>query len=162
MGLKEKYWHEFFIISICIKTLTGLVETASGFLILLLSPAGLMAVLNRLSRGELAEDPKDFFLAYAHQYISHISSGTQVFAGLYILAHGLINLVLVIGLIKEKLWAYLVAIGVLISFMLFQLFRIAVSHSLPLTALTVFDAVFVVIIWHEYKYQLRRLGIKLT
>jgi len=157
MRLKEKYWHEFFVISICIKTLTGLVETASGFVLLFMSPAGLASILNRLTRGERLEDPRDFFLAYAHQYMHTITSSTKVFAGLYILSHGLINLVLAAGLIKEKTWAYLVAIGVLISFMSYQLFKVAVNHSAPLAALTVFDAFFVIIIWHEYNYLARKL-----
>jgi uncharacterized membrane protein len=158
MRLKEKYWHEFFIISICIKTLTGLVETVSGFLLVYLSPSALTVILNRLSRGEQLEDPQDFFLAYAHQYLNHLTAGTKDFAGLYILAHGIINLLLVLGLIKEKTWAYLVAIGVLCSFMLYQIFRIALDHSLLLSALTIFDAVFVIIIWHEYNYLTRKLA----
>lgn len=157
MKLREKYWHEFFVISLCIKTLTGLAETLSGVFLLYVSPQVLLATLNRFSRGEQLEDPQDFFLAYAHQYLHNIKSGTQIFAGLYILAHGLINLVLVAGLIKEKTWAYLVAIGVLISFMTYQLFRVAVTHSLPLAALTIFYAFFVVIIWHEYNYLTQKL-----
>lgn len=157
MKLKEKYWHEFFIISMCIKTLTGLVETVSGFLLLWISPLDLAGILNRFSRGETLEDPGDFFLAYSHQYLQHLTAATKDFAGLYILAHGLINLFLVLGLIKEKTWAYLVAIGVLISFMMYQLFRIAMNHSVPLSVLTVFDAFFVVIIWHEYNYLTRKL-----
>jgi len=158
MKLKEKYWHEFFIVSICIKTLTGLAETASGFLLVFLSPAGLAAILNRLSRGEQLEIPQDYFFVYAHQYLNHLTMGTKDFAGLYILSHGIINLVLVTGLIKEKTWAYLVAIGVLISFMTYQLFRIALNHSLLLSVLTVFDAFFVVIIWHEYNYLTKKLA----
>jgi len=156
MKLKEKYWHEFFVISICIKTLTGLMETASGFLILWMSPAGLTLVLNRLSRGGNLEGPADFFLDYAHQYLHVITSSTKVFAGLYILSHGLINLVLVAGLIKEKTWAYLVAIGALISFMSYQLIRIAMNHSIPLAVLTGFDVFFVIILWHEYNYLTRK------
>jgi uncharacterized membrane protein len=158
MKLKEKYWHEFFIISMCIKTLTGLVETASGFLLLFLSPAALASMLNRLSRGEQLEDPKDFFLVYAHQYLQHLSALTKNFAGAYILSHGIINLLLVLGLIKEKTWAYLIAIGVLCSFMLYQIFRVAMNHSLLLSALTIFDALFVVVIWHEYNYLIKKLG----
>jgi uncharacterized membrane protein len=157
MKLKEKYWHEFFIISICIKTLTGLVETASGFLLLYLSPAVLTGILNRLSRGEQLEVPQDFFLVYAHQYLNHLTAGTKNFAGLYILAHGIINLFLVLGLIKEKTWAYLVAVGVLCSFMFYQIFRIAINHSLLLSLLTIFDALFVIVIWHEYNYLTRKL-----
>jgi uncharacterized membrane protein len=156
MKLKEKYWHEFFIVSICIKTLTGLTETVSGFLLLWMSPAGLALILNRLSRGDRLEGFADFFLDYAHQYLHVITSSTKIFAGLYILSHGLINLVLVAGLIKEKTWAYLVAIGALISFMSYQLIRVAMNHSVPLAILTGFDVFFVIILWHEYNYLTRK------
>ena len=112
----------------------------------------------RLSGGGQIKDFDDFLLAYPYQYLQHLTTGVKIFAGLYILAHGLINLLLVLGLIKEKLWAYLVAVGVLGSFMLYQLYRIAYTQSVLLEILTVLDALFVIVIWHEYKYQIKRLG----
>ena len=51
MRLRKKYWHEFFIIGIVIKSLTGLVETLSGFVLLLISPGLLINILGRLSHG---------------------------------------------------------------------------------------------------------------
>ncbi|MDR3643326.1 MAG: DUF2127 domain-containing protein [Candidatus Doudnabacteria bacterium] len=158
MKLREKYWHEFFIIGIIIKSFTGLVETCSGLVLLSIKPQTLSLILLRLSGGGKITDADDFLLAYPYQYMQHLTPGIKVFAGLYILAHGLINLLLVMGLIKEKLWAYLVAIGVLSSFMLYQLYRIAYTQSPLLEALTVLDAFFVIVLWHEYKYQVKRLG----
>jgi len=159
-AIKEKYWHETFIFAIVIKSFTGITETLSGLVLLFINPVILNAILNRLSRGEQLEDPKDFFLVYAQQYISHLTSGTQIFAGLYILSHGIINLFLVLGLIKEKTWAYLVGIGILFSFMMYQLFRIALHHSLFMEVITVFDVFFIVLIWHEYNYLTKKLANK--
>jgi uncharacterized membrane protein len=119
MKLREKYWQEFFIIGIIFKSFTGLVETCSGLVLLLMRPETLSRVLLRLSGGGQIKDFDDFLLAYPYQYLQHLTTGVKIFAGLYILAHGLINLLLVLGLIKEKLWAYLVAVGVLGSFMLY-------------------------------------------
>jgi uncharacterized membrane protein len=158
MKLREKYWQEFFIIGIIFKSFTGLVETCSGLVLLLMRPETLSRVLLRLSGGGQIKDFDDFLLAYPYQYLQHLTTGVKIFAGLYILAHGLINLLLVLGLIKEKLWAYLVAVGVLGSFMLYQLYRIAYTQSVLLEILTVLDALFVIVIWHEYKYQIKRLG----
>jgi uncharacterized membrane protein len=155
--IKEKYWHETFIVAIVIKTFTGLLETASGLLLLFINPPALDSVFARLARGELTEVPQDYFISYSHQYIQHLTAGTKDFAGLYILAHGLINLLLVLGLIKEKTAAYLVGIGVLLSFMLYQIYRASYTHSLALVLLTIFDCFFVVLIWHEYNYLTRKL-----
>lgn len=158
MRLRKKYWHEFFIIGIIIKSLTGLVETLSGFVLLLISPGLLINILGRLSHGGQIVDADDLLLGYAYQYLQHLTVANKIFAGLYILFHGIINLLLVLGLIKEKLWAYLIAVGVLSSFILYQLFRIALAHSPLLETLTVLDFLFVIVIWHEYNYQIRRLA----
>jgi uncharacterized membrane protein len=99
-------------------------------------------------------------MAYSHQYVAHLTAGTKIFAGLYILAHGLINLFLVWGLVKQKPTAYLVAVGVLLAFIFYQVFRIAFHHSLLLATLTVFDALFVVLIMHEYNRLIKKLGLK--
>ncbi len=158
--IPEKYWHKTFVITICIKCLTGITETVSGILLLFIQPTTLAHILARFSRSEQLEDPQDFFLDFAYQYIHRLNTSTKDFAGLYILAHGLINLFLVLGLIREKAWAYLIAIGVLGSFMLYQVFRIAMHpFSSPLlVVLTIFDTFFIVLIIHEYRYLTRKLA----
>ena len=156
----EKYWHEFFVFGVWIKSFTGALEILSGLAVLLISPAHQLAILQHLSRGEWTEAPQDFFVAYSHQYISHLTTGTRIFAGLYILSHGIINLFLVWGLVKQKPAAYLIAVGVLVSFMFYQILRIALHFSPLLIVLTIFDAFFVVLIWHEYKGLVKKLGIK--
>ena len=157
MEIKEKYWHGFFELGIFVKSITGLVEILSGTLLLSVGPNVLHNILMRLAGGEAGEVPQDFFFVYSSQYIQHLTTATKNFAGIYILAHGLLNLILIIGLIKQKTQAYLIAVGVLISFMLYQIFRIAQNHSLILTVLTVFDVFFVYVIWHEYNYLTQKL-----
>ena len=158
LKLREKYWRDFFVVGIIFKTMTGLAETVSGLVLLVIRPETLAKILMRLSGGGQPQDADDWILFYAYDFLEHLTTGTKIFAGLYILLHGVINLVLALGLIKEKLWAYLVAIGVLVSFMLYQISRIAFNHSIFLTVLTCLDALFVVVIWHEYRYQVKRLS----
>lgn len=148
----EKYWHETFIFAVIVKSFTGLMELFSGILLLAVTSEGLQKILAAVARGEATEQPQDFFYTYAHQYIAHITSGTRIFAGLYLLSRAIINLLLVVGMVKKKTQAYLIAIGVISVFMLYQLLRIAHTRSLALSALTVFDAFFILLIWHEYKY----------
>ena len=55
----------------------------------------------------------------------------------------------------NKLWAYPCMITVLLIFIGYQLYRIVLQPSLGLIALTVFDAVIVVLTWREYRRQRR-------
>ncbi len=158
MKLSEKYWHDFFFIGVCVKSLTGLIETTSGLLLLFVQSAILRSFLIRVSRGEFSKDPTDFFFDYSYRYIQHLTVETRIFAGFYILAHGLINLCLVWGLWKQKLQAYLIAIGVLLSFIVYQIYRIAMNHSLFLEILTALDILFVITIIHEYNYKVKISG----
>jgi len=62
----------------------------------------------------------------------------------------LVKLFLVVFLLRGKLWAYLAALWFLGAFVPYQVYRIVLTHSVGLIALTVFDLVVMVLIWHEY------------
>jgi uncharacterized membrane protein len=63
---------------------------------------------------------------------------------------------LVTALLLNKLWAYPWMIVVLVIFIGYQLYRIALSPSAGLIALTVFDLIIVALTLREYRQQLRR------
>jgi uncharacterized membrane protein len=63
--------------------------------------------------------------------------------------------VLVTALLLNKLWAYPWMITVLILFIGYQLYRIALQPTVGMVALTVFDLVIVVLTWREYRQQRR-------
>jgi uncharacterized membrane protein len=53
---------------------------------------------------------------------------------------------------RDKLWAYPWLIGLLLAFIVYQLYRITAVHfSIGLTLLTVFDAFLVWLTWREYR-----------
>jgi uncharacterized membrane protein len=62
---------------------------------------------------------------------------------------------LVIALLLNKLWAYPCMIVVLLIFIGYQLYRIALHPGVGLIALTVFDALIVALTWREYHRQRR-------
>jgi uncharacterized membrane protein len=66
---------------------------------------------------------------------------------------------LIVGLLRNKLWYYPIAIVVFILFVAYQIFRFQITHSIWLLAITAVDAVVIVLTWHEYWYlrQLRRV-----
>ncbi len=150
--LIQKYWHELFEFGVIIKGFNGVWETISGFLVLFLSKAILSNWLLIVTRNELLEDPHDRLINFLAHALQNFSNDTKTFAALYILAHGLLNIFLAVQLYRDRHWAYLVTIGTTLIFMFYQIYRINIHHSLILTAITIFDAFFIILAWHEYRY----------
>jgi uncharacterized membrane protein len=97
------------------------------------------------------EDPNDFLATHLQNFTSTISPQTQTFAALYLLSHGVIKAVLVVGLLRNKLWAYPASLAVLALFVAYQVIKFLSSHSIALALLTLFDLVVMWLIWHEYR-----------
>jgi uncharacterized membrane protein len=104
----------------------------------------------RLTQHELARDPHDF-IATRLLRASHDLNRTQTFGALYLLAHGLVKIVLVYGLLKNLRWAYPASLAFLGVFIAYQLYRIALAPSIGLSLLTIFDAFIMWLVWREYR-----------
>jgi uncharacterized membrane protein len=77
-----------------------------------------------------------------------------LFGAVYLLAHGVVKVILVTALLKNQLWAYPWMIGFLGIFIVYQLYRLSFRPSVGLTALTIFDAVIAWLTYREYRKQL--------
>lgn len=150
------WWDRFFTISIILKGLDGLLELVGGTLLLFIAPAKIHDIAVLLTQPELAGDPNDFVATHILQGVSGLSGHVVLFAALYLLAHGIVKVVLVAALLLDQLWAYPWMIAVLSLFILYQLYLLAVRPSAGLVALTVFDAIIVVLTWHEYRRHRKR------
>ena len=73
----------------------------------------------------------------------------MILGSIYLLIHGAVKVGLVIALLLNKLWAYPCLIIVLLIFIGYQLYRIALQPSAGLIVLTIFDAVIVALTWPE-------------
>jgi uncharacterized membrane protein len=159
-GLKiADWWDRSFAIGMVLKGLDGAAELLGGLLLLLLDPARIHGFVIRLTQPELAEDPKDFIATHLLHASGTLTGSAVVYAALYLLAHGAVKVVLVAALLKNRLWAYPWMIGVLLAFIAYQLYQFAVSPTAGLVVLTVFDAVIVLLTWHEYGRQRRRRAL---
>jgi uncharacterized membrane protein len=120
-----------------------------------LPPHVLLGVVATLTQQELAEDPRDMIANYLLHSAQHLSLGTKEFAAIYLLSHGAIKLWLIVGLLREKLWYYPVAMIVFGLFIAYQLYRFSFTHSAFLLLITAIDIAVIILTWHEYRY-LRR------
>jgi uncharacterized membrane protein len=144
-----------FQIGIIAKGLNGLAELVGGLLLLFATPGSIHHLVVVLTQGELSEDPNDVIARYLLHTADGLTGSAVLFGAAYLLLHGAVKVVLVIALLLNKLWAYPCLIVVLLIFIGYQLYRIVLQPSVGLVALTVFDAVIVVLTWREYRRQRR-------
>lgn len=150
---RERQIHWFFEVGVILKGLNALLEIGVGTLLLFVNVAGFVQTL---VENELVEDPGDFIASHIRDYVSHLNSGSEYFAALYLLTHGIVKGLLVAGLLREKPWAYPASLAVLVLFVLYQVVKIAENHSLLLVFFTLFDLVVMWLIYHEYHLRLQR------
>jgi uncharacterized membrane protein len=149
--MREKTFHRLFTLGVVIKGVDGVLEIAGGWLMLFVRGDRLTAIVHYLTEGELSEDPEDLVANFLRNLVENLTLSTELFAAVYLLAHGLIKIWLVSGLLRRRLWAYPSALCVLNAFIAYQVYRLTLTHSPALLALTVFDLVIVFLIWHEYR-----------
>ncbi len=147
--LKEVRIHELFEVGVILKGANALAQLVLGALLLVFP--NVADIVQALVANELVEDPSDFFATHLQGLATNLSSQTQLFAALYLLSHGLIKIVLVAGLLRDKLWAYPASLAVLTLFIVYQVIKFLENHSVTLALLTIFDLAVMWLIWHEYR-----------
>ena len=142
-----------FEIALIFKGLDGLLEIVGGTLLLVLSPETINGWLVGITEHELAEDPNDFLSTHLLSSGQHLLQSSQTYAALYLLSHGLVKVVLVVAVLRDKLWAYPWMMGFLGIFIVYQVYLFALNPAAGIALLTVFD---VFILWLTYREYGRR------
>ena len=145
---REHTIYEVFVGAIVIKGLNAILEIVLGLLLLFTDVVN--NVVLALVQKELIEDPNSFVATYIQSLFS-ATPQVQSFGALYLLSHGVVKIFLMIGLLRNKAWAYPSTIAVLALFITYQMVRYLNTHSILLIFLSVFDALVVWLVWHEYK-----------
>ncbi len=143
--------HAAFEIGVVLKGIDGALEVIGAALLLAISPRQISRWVGLLTAHELTQDPHDFVARHLVHAAAHLSVGTQTFASVYLLTHGVVKVALVWALLRRKLWAYPVAIGIFAAFGAYQLYRYSLTHSMAMIALTVLDAFVIALTWVEWR-----------
>jgi uncharacterized membrane protein len=128
-----------FEVGIILKGLDGLLEVIGGLLLFVVSPATIDRVVTSLTQHELSEDPHDLLATHLLRTAHGLTGPAVVFGAVYLLAHGLVKVILVTALLKNQLWAYPWTIGFLGVFIVYQLYRLS-FHAAPVLGLIGADA----------------------
>jgi uncharacterized membrane protein len=143
--------HRLFAASVIIKGIDGVLEMIGGILFMVVDPKALNSLVVSVTAHELSEDPDDWFATTLRHAVHSLSSDTKFFVSAYLVAHGLIKVFLVAGLLRNKIWAYPTALWFLGIFILYQLYRFSHTHALGLLALSAFDLFVASLVWLEYR-----------
>ncbi|QND52874.1 DUF2127 domain-containing protein [Phyllobacterium sp. 628] len=148
--MNETRIHQIFQISILFKGTHALIECIGGLLLVFINTARIRSLVDTFTQTRLVNDPDDYIATHLMKMAEGFSVSSQHFYAFYLLSHRLIKALLVIALLKNKLWAYPLSLFVLGLFIAYQLYRYSYTQSSVLLVLTVFDLFIMVLIWHEY------------
>jgi uncharacterized membrane protein len=135
--MQEKRIHQVFVVSVLAKGAHAIIEIAGGLLLYLFSADVITRWLDRIDRNE--------WLA------RHFHASEQHFYAFYLLSHGVLKSFIVLGLLREKLWAYPASFVVFGLFIAYQLYRFSYTHDMVLIALSIFDLFVIYLALHEYR-----------
>lgn len=143
--------HRAFEIGLILKAVHSVLEIAGGILLLAVSQKHMLRIVNLLTQEELLRDPADRIANYVVKVAHDLSTSAKAFAAFYLLSHGVIKLVLIVEILRKRHWAYPAFIIALAALIAYQSYKLLHGMSIGLVALTVLDAVVLVLAWHEYR-----------
>jgi uncharacterized membrane protein len=149
--MREKTIHRIFDVSVALKGFHALIEILGGLALYLVSTETIVGVINRYSQDEFLEDPHDFVATHLLKFAEGFSVEKHDFYAFYLLSHGFVKLVVVAGLLREKLWAYPASFVVFGAFIAYQLYRYSYTHDVSLILLSIFDLFVIALAVHEYR-----------
>ncbi|MHB1273144.1 MAG: DUF2127 domain-containing protein [Rhodanobacter sp.] len=147
--------HRAFRAGVILKGIDGVLELLGGGALLLTTHPVIRHAVAWLTQAELIEDPGDFVANHLVHLVQQLSIGTQHFAGIYLIAHGVIKVGMVAGLLRGLRWSYPLALVVLTAFIGYQCYRLFHMPSVLLSLLTVIDVTVALLIAREWRQRCR-------
>jgi uncharacterized membrane protein len=146
----ERRIYRFFEVAILLKGANAVLEIVGGVLALLISPSFVQSITTYFTAAELGQDPDDFIATHLRSLAEQYVAGGHVFIALYLLSHGIVKIILVIGLLKNKMWAYPASLVIFGCFTIYQAYLFSHHPTVAMAGLAVFDLVVMWFIWREW------------
>jgi uncharacterized membrane protein len=140
-----------FRISLWAKGIDGVLEVIGGIALFFVAPHAIHEIARWAVAHDLAGSPHDFVARHLLHSANSVSRSTTIFGAVYLLSHGVAKLVLVVLLLRGVLWAYPWMIGLLVAFVLYQVYRFFEKPGIGLVLLSIFDLFVAWLTWREYR-----------
>jgi uncharacterized membrane protein len=143
--------HEIFRVSVFLKGFFAVLDIVGGTLLYLFGKSELAENIVKVAQGELLSGESGIAERFFWNTVMGMLPNGLSFPVIYLLVHGVISLVFVVGLWRDRSWAYPFAITALSTFLVYQVYRFYHTHSLWLACFIVFEIFFIWLTHHEYR-----------
>ena len=143
--------HRLFAAGLLLKGVNAVLESLGGLLLALTGVENVKHFVHAVTQSELLDDPNDLVANSLLTFAQGFSVSSEHFYALYLLGHGAVKLTFIYGLVRQKVWAFPMALAAMTGFIIYQSYRLSYTHSIGLTVFTLFDCVFLVLIWQEFR-----------
>lgn len=148
--------HKAFKTLTILKGIHAIIEILLGITLFILSKEFIANTIIALVEGRLVGDPSSFIAQYISQFGINLSFDIKLFFAIYLVSHGIVNLSLVYGIIKKPFIAYPISLLIFIGFLIYQIYSYFISHSIWMLVITLFDILFIALLFYEYNRHLKR------
>lgn len=139
--------HVTFDIGLLLKAIEAILEIASGIGLIFVTPE-VMRNLGTFITEYMANAPMADKLA---EFANSFSVDAQRFVVFYMLSHGIVKMVVIAMLWRQKLWAYPTSVAMFAFFIVYQIYHYETIHSAILIILTALDIIMIVLTILEYR-----------
>jgi uncharacterized membrane protein len=146
----EKLFHSLFRVGVVLKGIDAALETAGGLILLIVPPDKIGQFIASITQYQLIQNPNNLFAKAAEKSIE-VTTESHLWVALFLLSHGSVKLLIVVGMILKKLWAYRVGLVAFSGLVIYQICHYLKTHSSGLLILTGLDLVFIFLAWREYR-----------
>ena len=148
---EEKRIYQFFLGGVLLKGVISLAEIVAGILFFFVTPQEVINFILSVSAMVLPKMLQGLTESILNAVGHELMIVSAAIIGLYLLTRGLIKFFLIWAMLKNILWAYPWSLVVLGLFVFSQLYQIAMTQSLLIVGVTLFDLVVMYFIWREYR-----------
>jgi uncharacterized membrane protein len=134
-----------------LKGLDGLIEVFGGIMLWVLGPGRIINGIYRITQDKISENPHELVATHLRSAASHISVSGDHFMAAYLLINGVVKVVVVLAVLRGKLWAYPLAMAIFGCLVAYQLYRFTFTHGIGLILLSAFDLLLIWLVWREYE-----------
>lgn len=146
---KDILW--FFDLALLLKAANGGLEILGAALILVVPPSLVIRIVGFLTSGEIAQDPDDPIATAIRSAAQSFAVHSHYLLALYLVLHGVIKVLLVIGIFAGKRIAYPLFMLALAVFGAYETYRGFTRHEQLLQILAIFDFILLILTAYEYR-----------
>jgi uncharacterized membrane protein len=140
-------------IGLLIKGFDGSVELLGALLLIVVPSSAILRLTHWLVDNELASNPHSFIATHILRTGTDLAAGHNTFAILFLATHGAVKVGLVVALLRQKMWAYPVALVALSGFLVYQVYLLVTKPTFGMAFLTVLDVIILWLVWREWQQQ---------